>query len=67
MSEQIPAPVEAATEDDGHGRAQQRFFDVGFWTVTGGIALAVTVSFLVDPAGAWSFWVRMSEFISLPL
>lgn len=67
MNEQIPAPVEASIEEDAHGREQRRFFDVGFWTVTGGVALAVIVPFLVDRAGAWAFWMQMSELISLPL
>ncbi|WP_271983595.1 hypothetical protein [Pseudoclavibacter terrae] len=40
MNEQIPAPVEASIEEDTHGREQRSFFEVGFWTVIGGIALA---------------------------
>lgn len=67
MNEQDSTAAEAAIEEDAHGRAQRRFFDVGFWTVTGGVALAVIVPFLVDPVGAWAFWERMGGFISLPL
>lgn len=66
MNEQNPAAVEASIEEDTDDREQRRFLDVGFWAVTGGVALAVIIPFLVDPASAWDFWVRINELISLP-
>lgn len=56
MSEQ-----NADARHDTSARGQRGSVGIGFWVATGGVALAVIVPFLADPAGAWDFWVRVSE------
>ena len=50
----------AGDAEDPAARGHRSPGGIGFWVVTGAVALAVGLPFLIDPAGAWQFWLWVS-------
>lgn len=61
MSEQT---ADAPHDSDASG--QREPVDNRFWIATGAVALALGLPFLVNPDGAWEFWVRVNEMSATP-